>query len=69
MAACSWLSESIRKFAEVTMRSPAFRPFQNDVLVACLRAELHVTRLQITRSPIHENNLARPGLQELRSRE
>src|SRR6266566_1349701 len=27
IAAWSWLSESIRKFAEVTMRSPAFRPF------------------------------------------
>ena len=28
MAAWSWLSESIRKFAEVTMRSPAFSPFR-----------------------------------------
>ena len=56
-AACSWLSESIRKFAEVTICSPALRPFSHDEIVAYSAAQLNLAWFKITAAMINKGNL------------
>ena len=68
IAAWSWLSESIRKFAEVTMRSPAFSPFVTTKSSARAGAGFDLPRLKISAAAIHKSNLACARLKDSGSR-
>ena len=53
----------MRKFADVDDSFAGFQPFQNDVLVARLRAELHVARFEISVPAVYKSDLPRASLQ------
>ncbi len=69
IAACSCDSESTRKLAELTMRSPGLQTRQDHDVIVYPRADLDLTGFEIAVAVIDKSDLPRARMQRRRKQE